>query len=94
MAEVSLAEWVFYRFSASVVDRSEDGGAAWEALDEDSRLHWQHEADAVRRAVERDGGRPSQPAVLALGGVRPAHPGPGYGWTGAVKAPDRDWDDS
>lgn len=34
------------------------------------------------------------PAVVAMGDARPVNPGPGYGWSGSVKSPDRVWDDA
>ena len=58
----SLPEWLFYRFhnpgrddEISLKPTKGDGGAAWAALASEDRLYWQHEARAVRRAVERNG---------------------------------------
>lgn len=68
MDEDTFAQWLFYRFqhggivvtepgptATDVHIRKGDDGVAWRALPEETRLFWQHEADAVRRAAERGG---------------------------------------
>jgi hypothetical protein len=49
----TLDAWLFYRYGGKATKG--DGGAAWRALVPEDRLYWQHEADAVRRAVKRNG---------------------------------------
>lgn len=51
----TLPQWLAHRFSKT----------DWDELDDDTRLWWQHEAAAVRRAVARGGFK--QP--LATGGA-------------------------
>lgn len=43
----TLAEWLHWRFDTS--------GLEWSRETHDDQLYWEHEADAVRRAVERGG---------------------------------------
>ncbi|BET51789.1 hypothetical protein RGQ21_67710 [Kitasatospora aureofaciens] len=43
----TLAEWLFNRYFLS--------GTPWSDLDEDNKSFWEHEANAVRRAVARGG---------------------------------------
>lgn len=43
----TLAEWLRWRFDAHVPE--------WKDLSADDRSYWEHEAAAVRRAVERGG---------------------------------------
>jgi hypothetical protein len=45
----TLAPWLYWRFGRDPL------GAPWESLDEDYRSRWEHEAEAVRRAVARGG---------------------------------------
>lgn len=49
----TLDQWLFYRYSGTA--SKGDGGAAWRALVPEDRLYWTHEADAVCRAVKRNG---------------------------------------
>lgn len=44
----TLAEWLFNRFAVWTARK-------WDELDGDDRLYWEHEANAVRRAVARGG---------------------------------------
>lgn len=54
----TLAAWLYQRFMP--------GGVGWDHLDSGQREYWEHEARAVRRAVERGGFKaPSAPAVAA-----------------------------
>jgi hypothetical protein len=45
----TLAQWLFKRFGMVRMD--------WGDLSEDGTSYWEHEADAVRRAVDRGGFR-------------------------------------
>lgn len=47
----TLAEWLYYRFSKSQLFEDRD----WRRLHEDDKSFWEHEANAVRRAVARGG---------------------------------------
>jgi hypothetical protein len=49
----TLANWLFLRFGKSA--------ATWDALDLVDREYWEHEAQAVRRAVARGGFRADAP---------------------------------
>lgn len=55
--EDTLPQWLQQRFR--YVNVPDD----WEALGEVERLYWQHEADAVRRAVARNGFKDSRSVV-------------------------------
>jgi hypothetical protein len=50
----TLAAWLYQRFMPD--------GEGWNNLDDDQRAYWEHQARAVRRAVERGGFKPA-PAV-------------------------------
>lgn len=43
----TLAPWLANRFDPN--------GAPWDGMSDDDRSYWEHQARAVRRAVERDG---------------------------------------
>ena len=47
----TLAEWLFNRFSKSQLFEDRD----WGKLDDEDKSYWEHEANAVRRAVARGG---------------------------------------
>ena len=46
-------------FPAWLYQRFMQGGAGWDNLDDDQRAYWEHQARAVRRAVERGGFKPA-----------------------------------
>lgn len=46
----TLPQWLHRRY----------GVHAWDEVHEDERLYWRHEADAVRRAVARNGFKTTQ----------------------------------
>lgn len=46
----TLAEWLFHRFVEVPY-----GVGPWDDLDQEDRDYWEHEANAVRRAVARGG---------------------------------------
>lgn len=48
----TLPMWLFYRFDDG---RSGDKGKGWNSLPQEDKDYWKHEAEAVRRAVERGG---------------------------------------
>jgi hypothetical protein len=73
----SLPEWLFQRFQSTAPFRSEAAHRDWLALSTDDVSFWGHEAEAVRRAVARNGfrvsSRPGGTAVGEPGGGAPAH---------------------
>lgn len=49
----TLAHWLSRRFDVNA--------GAWDAMSDDDRSYWEHEAEAVRRAVARGGFRTADP---------------------------------
>ncbi|MFJ6010196.1 hypothetical protein ACIQHZ_31415 [Streptomyces halstedii] len=47
----TLAAWLFNRYATE----SPLWGTPWEDIPEDAQSYWEHEANAVRRAVARGG---------------------------------------
>lgn len=57
----TLPQWLHWRFGRP--------GQSWDTLGADDRSYWEHQAAAVRRAVDRGGFKPGgRDAALALGG--------------------------
>ena len=52
--EDTLPQWLFWRFAYGL-GKVEESKRTWEDQPEDEKAFWQHEADAVRRAVGRGG---------------------------------------
>jgi hypothetical protein len=59
----TLAQWLFKRFGQKLPDDLEPYAFNWEGLHEVDRVWWEHEADAVRRAVGRGGFKTSPDEV-------------------------------
>lgn len=102
MATDTLAEWLYARFFQGRAG-SDHFGLPWDDLPPETRDHMRHEADAVRRAVDRggfnaSGGGDLPASVVATawspGPVARPDSGPAYGWRSAKDAPDREWGDS
>ncbi|MFD5308297.1 hypothetical protein [Streptomyces ardesiacus] len=51
----TLAEWLYNRFISSYYSE-----VTWDELDENDKSFWEHEANAVRRAVARGGFKESE----------------------------------
>lgn len=52
MESDTLPQWIYQRFAK---DNLTYGNREWYELSDDDRLFWEHEAQAVRRAVARNG---------------------------------------
>lgn len=52
----TLPAWLAQRFDPR--------GPGWDALSDDDRAYWEHQARAVRRAVARNGFKPTPPAAV------------------------------
>lgn len=71
--EDTLAEWLHKRFGPAHAPSDERN---WEHMAEEDRLYWEHEADAVRRAVGRGGLKTSPDEVeisTPIGDLHQAH---------------------
>lgn len=87
----TLGEWLFWRYHPM---RPIPDSPAWHKLADADRAYWEHEAEAVRRAVDRGGFKAElAPSQVAASGL-PVAVGPDYGWRAAVTPADRNWDDS